>query len=161
MPSTYEPIATVTVSNNTNSIVFNGITNAYTDLRIIAYTVSYQQDYFSFIFNDDAGANYSNAFMDVSNTFVAGVNGNLGSMYFAQRPVGPANSVAMFTVDIASYAAPRAKTALITYSLSQGDFRYYGLDCGVWRNTNAVTKITCTGAWGVGSTVTLFGIKAA
>lgn len=156
MPKTYEPIATTTVGTATNTITFSSIPGTYTDLiAVIDGTVG---NNISVRFNSDSGANYS----------MTRIQGN-GSSASSARTT---NSTSI----IGSYSAGKQVSIWQFFNYSNSVTNKTALDrgngatdqveayVGLWRNTAAVTSIeflTSTGNYATGTTLTLYGIKAA
>jgi len=59
MPTTYEPIATTTLSTATASVTFSSISGTYTDLRLVIFALGATSDYPYVEINSDTGTNYS------------------------------------------------------------------------------------------------------
>jgi hypothetical protein len=166
MPATYEPIATNTLGTATSSVTFSSIPATYTDLKIVCVgAMASSTGYWSFRLNADSATNYSMTFLSGNGTAASSsylTSNNSGYMNFSST-IG--TSITMAILDIFSYAGSTNKTALATFS---GDLNGSGqVERGVnlWRNTAAVTSATIrtdtANNFAVGSTFTLYGIKAA
>ena len=164
MASTYEPIATTTVSTATNTITFSTISGSYTDLIIVTNVKSTSTENMSMRFNSDTGSNYSRTVLNGNGSSAASTrqssvtsigtdeNGYFDGSNFNQAKI----------IQVMNYSnSTTYKTSLIRSNRAQS-----GTDAivGLWRNTNAITSITL-GAnslnFATGSTFTLYGIKAA
>ena len=81
--------------------------------------------------------------------------------------IGPNNAVSglfgLYTLDIFSYTGSTNKTVLVTNSVDQNGSGQVGRVVGLWRNTAAITTITLSDSsnFAIGTTATLYGIKAA
>ena len=166
MATTYEPIATTTLGSATGSISFTSISSAYTDLRI------------SFTGTDDASAGYTlrlNYNSDTGNNYsFTRLNGD-GSAPSSSRNATidyifcgslPSANIPMFCgIDIFSYAGSPFKTALISSATDRNGAGYINANVGLWRSTSAITSVQLSlsspGAFKIGTTATLYGIKAA
>ncbi len=170
MAKTYEPIATYTIPSSTNSYTFTSIPTTYTDLILICSLgqVTTPNQGVMQVGNGsvDTGSNYSDTVL----------YGN-GSAAGSTRTTSATSMLAGYT------AAP--ETASNTYNVETHHFMNYsntttnktvlhraskasnGVDAVVslWRSTAAINTIkyfvTGGGNLAAGSTLTLYGIKAA
>ena len=164
--ATYEPIATTTLAAITTSFSFSSISSSYTDLKLVLTSQADSTTIFPYIrFNSDTGTNYSFTMLIGNGTAASsdrrstidriGVNFNAGST--SSQPT-------MSLIDIFSYAGSTNKTCLVTVSADQNGAGNVERYVGLWRNTSAINSITIatnTGNFKVGTTATLYGIKAA
>lgn len=163
MPSTYDKIATYTVPSATTSYTFSSIPSTYTDIVIVAAgTISSSAPSTSIRFNSDTGSNYSH-------TYLTGD----GSSATSSRASNQTSMLVTYNGAISS--APNTNILqVMNYSntttnktvLSRASQAQYGTDAivGLWRSISAINSITfITGGTGfaIGSTFTLYGIKAA
>jgi hypothetical protein len=163
MPSTYEPIATTTLSSTSTGITFSSF-SGYTDLVLVS-SVKNTSLYLDFWirFNSDTGSNYSN-------TVLYGNGSSAGS--------ARASSATKINLTYSGYADTGSYNVITTYImnysnsttyksvLSKSSTAAWGVDAvvGTWRNTAAITSIDIlpsSSSWASGSTFTLYGIKAA
>jgi len=169
MPSTYEPIATTTLSSAAATINFSSIPSTYTDLKVVvvAFTVTGFNTAVWYRFNSNTGTNYST-------TILTAGNGGAISLFTANDTKiqhwdvfaeSSAPTIPVFsTLDVFSYTGSTNKTCLV---LNSGDRNGAGgLDVivGLWRNTSAITSlqvIATSSNFGIGTTATLYGIKNA
>jgi hypothetical protein len=166
MATTYEKIATTTLGSASGSISFTSIPSTYTDLRI------------SFTGTDDASAGYTlrlNYNSDTGNNYsFTRLNGDGSSASSSSNATIdyifcgslPSANVPMFCgIDIFSYAGSTFKTALITSATDRNGAGYINQNIGLWRSTSAITSVQLAlyspGAFKIGTTATLYGIKAA
>jgi hypothetical protein len=168
MPSTYEPIATVTASGSSSTLNFTSIPSTYTDLRLVANLRSadsrsgYQSA--SFTYNGSTTSLYSG-------TIVYG-NGTSASSYRQSASVieglvsmnGLASGLFLPNIlDIMNYSNTTTfKTTLVSMGgAGLGAYR----QINTYRSTAAISSIKIEEAsalnWVAGSTATLYGIKAA
>ena len=166
MTTTYEKIATNTLSGNATSYTFTNIPNTYTDLVLISSALG--QTGVSFIeilqFNGDTGNNYSN-------TFAGGYVTSSGSNRNTNAPyIFVAHLSGWFTTGIPMTGI----THILNYSntttnktvLSRGGSPATdsAIMAGLWRNTAAINSIKIALQSNTnlqaGSTFTLYGIKA-
>jgi hypothetical protein len=163
MAKTYEPIATQTLGSATNSVTFSSIAGTYTDLKMVIsckYTTSGQ--YTRVRFNGDTGGNYS----------ITTIYGD-GSTVASTRESGGAIGInGFYTTDTSNFIAGLMDVMNYSNSTTFKTVLQRGTDAaarvnatvGLWRNTAAITSIgldTPSGNYAIGSTFTLYGIKAA
>jgi hypothetical protein len=163
MPSTYTPLATTTISSNTNTVTFSSISGIYTDLVVIGVAQGTRDTFggdFNLRFNGDSAANYSQAQTvgtgaSATTGYFGSINGiNIGS-------IGGANSGRYATAiwNIFNYSNPSVYKSVLAY---RG--RDATLVGGQWNNNSAITSVTCFcdgHNFVAGSIFSLFGIKAA
>jgi hypothetical protein len=169
MPSTYEPIATSTLGSAQSNIEFTSIPNTYTDLVIAGGlrvdNAGSGAENMLIRFNGDTGSNYSITYM-----LGDGSSGGYGSFEnfdsFSNSSVGNSDTN-LYSVElwhINNYANTTTYKGIIL-----GHFAQFGNQVqqfiGTWRSTSAITsiKIFPSGSKNLasGSTLTLYGIKAA
>lgn len=161
--STYEPIATYTLVSNASSQAFTSIPNTYTDLvLVISAKNTTAQNYETFLqFNSDTGTNYSITFMqNYAGSTQSGHNSSI-----TEIRAGKTNTLTFDTnvINIMNYS----KTTTYKTTLNRLNNAQFvsGTSVGLWRNTDAITKIDViceSGAnFAIGSTFTLYGILAA
>lgn len=160
--STYTPIYSQTLSTTTSTVTFNSIPLDYTDLVLVAaasrgITGSGAAN-FNIQFNGDTGSNYSATLLfespgsarTTSQTNITWA-GTVGDNNFMPN-----------TVHIMNYSNPNIfKTILGRLgSATDGQVR---VSSGLWRSYAPITSITMspTNNFGSGTTLTLYGIKAA
>jgi hypothetical protein len=165
MPSTYEPIATTTLGTATNQVTFSSIPSTYTDLVLVQNGAFNPAGGDVFIqFNTNYTSNYSN-------TWLTGT----GSAASSSREA----NVTRIIVDVNAYPTTGVSTRIIqimnysnttTYKtvLARANNAASGVDAivGLWRSTAAISTVEIfawTGAnkFDAGTTITLYGIKAA
>jgi hypothetical protein len=164
MASTYEKIATSTVSGtSTSTVTFSSISSSYTDIVMII-TGGCDGGSLRMQFNSDTGSNYSV-------TILAGTGSAANSTrQSSQNAILIAGIYAGNTVNsntitqIQNYSnSTTYKTSLSRNNDAAGETN---ASVGLWRNTSAITALSMTaingtGTWLNGSKVTIYGIKAA
>ena len=165
MPTTYEKIATTTLSSAATDITFSSISSAYTDLRLVFVGVgSSAGDIPAIRFNSDTATNYSRTYLTGNGT-AASSNRTTSSNRIACGDAGDSTTIPSFnTVDIFSYTGSTYKTALIESSEDQNGSGKVTRTVGLWRSTSAITSITVFNPsynLGAGYTATLYGILKA
>lgn len=165
--ATYEPIATTTVSGAAAEITFSSIPSTYTDLRLVVYAmVSGAASADVLIrFNSDTGTNYSYTEMWGQGTSASSARGTSQSSIQITESAFGTTYGGLVTVDLLSYAGGTNKTVLTTGSRDSNGSGYVVRGVGLWRNTTAINNIKIRTSYdnkmGIGSTATLYGIKAA
>jgi hypothetical protein len=161
MSRTYEPIQTQTVGTATPSVTFSSIPQTYTDLVCVVSAKAASAAYDLYLqFNGDTGNNYSwTALSGTGSSAVSNRNSN-----------GPAiqmdNYGSVRTTDFGvniSHIMNYSNSTTYKTVLARANAAASGVDInvGLWRNTAAVTSITLyINSFAVGSTFTLYGIKA-
>lgn len=163
MAVTYEPIATNTLGTAAATVTFSSISGTYTDLVLIASNklAGGTSGAFYLQFNGDTAFNYSNTFMYGDGSTAASSRGS------ARNVLNVGNTdVTNFntqTVSIQNYSnATTYKTALGRATVPA---LYTVAYVATWRSTAAITSILigndASQNFAVGSTFTLYGIKAA
>jgi hypothetical protein len=168
MPSTYEPIATVTASGSSASqLVMSSIPSTYTDLIIVSNCRNSGNNLSLYIrFNNDSGSNYSTTYLYGNGSSAASgriTNRDSASIGYYVTPSTGFDFVAI--TQIQNYANTNTYKSLLTRSNSTGS-GYPGAEASVslWRSTAAINQIDIrisAGTIDSGSTFTLYGIKAA
>ena len=166
MPATYEKIASQTLASATNTLTFSSISNTYTDLVLIANTIIASGSGFpecSLRFNSDTGANYSNTYL--LGTGSAAVSGRGSNFTYADCGYLSANSGNPNTriINIMNYANTTTNKTVISRGSSDNGAQVIAY-ANLWRSTSAISSVTVftqSGNYAIGSTFTLYGIKAA
>lgn len=157
MPATYEPIATTTLTSNQSTISFTSIPGTYTDLVIIFRGIESTNDFNFLRFNGDTGSNYSHTeiYGDGSSA-QSGRGSNRTTMFFGRGQTDPNNKI----LNVMNYA----NTTTYKTTISRNNSDSTGAFANLWRSTSAITSIEFSrggGTYNTGTTVTLYGIKAA
>lgn len=170
MASTYEKIATHTVSSAVSSVTFSAITQIYTDLVfIINMQSSYTGDAGNgarLRFNGDTGTNYSyiaargngsstSSFRSSNDTYV-----QIGLLPSSGGGT-PAGTFGNGIAHILNYS--NSTTYKTVLGRTNSTYMSVEATTNTWRNTAAITSIVYFGDGNIlsGSTFTLYGIKAA
>jgi hypothetical protein len=160
MPTTYEPIATTTLSTATASVTFSSISGSYTDLVLVVCSTTGTGTAL-LTANGDTGSNYSRTFMyGTGSSVVAGRTTNFASFPFTIGAT--ANVFSSSIIHLMNYSNATTNKTFLARGNDANDATV--AFAGLWRNTSAITSLTLTGSAGnlsSGSTFTLYGIKAA
>ena len=161
--ATYEPIATYTATGSETSFTFSSL-GSYTDLYMVvdAKNLTGNSDVL-LRFNSDTGTNYSATIL----------GGDGSSAYSARRTSSTSiicnyfnflnsTNATQFNINIQNFSnATTYKTAILRANRAAQATEAI---VGMWRNTAAVTSVTLaisSSNYASGSTITLYGIKAA
>lgn len=164
MAKTYESIATATISGtSTNSYAFTSIPNTYTDLIMVlnsSKTAGGASNVY-LRFNNDTAANYSENFMyGVGSTVGASRNTGTTWTLIGDQTAGQWSQVISH---IFNYNNVNAKTTVLSRYGNAGEAVIAA--AGVWNSTSVIHTVEVILAAGTyfsnGSTMTLYGIKAA
>ena len=165
MASTYEKIATTTLSSAELTIVFTSIPNTYTDLVLIFNGIRSSGGDLDLTlqFNSDTGSNYSD-------TEIRGYTNQYGTYGSFRNSNQTFIRLGVLTLDrttlktnIMSYSNTNIYKSIISRQNSiNADYGLNAKGC-LWRSTSAISTVTIgSGAGNIasGSTATLYGIKA-
>jgi len=164
--STYEPIATNTVSGtSTGTVTFSSIPNTYKDLVLVQSlpgdpTATYA--YSNLRLNADTGSNYSTTYQYYYNAMTVGRQSNATFILHGTSSfMGNSNII----THIQNYSSTtNHKTTISRVNLSanaNGAVQEIFEGAGLYRSASAITSVTCflnTGNYSSGSTFTLYGI---
>ncbi len=166
MPATYEPIATTTLGTATNAITFSSIPATYTDLRVIwAITGVSGTATPGLRLNGASGVSYNTLVMRGNGADASSAKYSDNLIYLSgTNSIPTATTAALVTIDIFSYTGSAKKTCLSTGSFDRNGSGATVVTLGLWDNTAAVNSVTVllnSNNQSVGTTATLYGIKAA
>ena len=171
MPTTYEKIATTTLSSAAPNVTFSSISGSYTDIVLICSARSSRTTATTapivINFNNDTGTNYSWTFLYANGSTVGSSRGtNDNYIYTADISAVGSTSFAGFgilTMEFNNYS--NTNTFKTTLSKVSSPNAFVESVCGLWRNTSAITTIKISENTGnnfvIGSTFTIYGILKA
>jgi hypothetical protein len=166
LPVTYTPITSQTLSSATSSITFSSISGSYTDLVLVASPLrdATTGGYVTMQFNSDTGSNYSNTGLLGNGTTTQSSRTSSQTIAYLNWGADGLSTTNPNTM-IASFQNYSNTTTYKTY-LSRANQAGSAVDAvvGLWRSTSAISTIAIsrsTGSFAIGSTFTLYGIKAA
>lgn len=170
MPTTYEPIATTTLTSAAQGITFTGISGAYTDLVLVLSLVSKTagNDIRYRVGNGsiDSGDNYSATFLTGNGSASSSDRTTSTSLVGMMRTVATTTTPATFILNFQNYSNTTRVKTIIGISSSRGS--EVGAHVGLWRSTSAINQIyifedgnTSPQQFDIGTTATLYGIAAA
>lgn len=161
MPATYEPISTTTLGTAQASVTFSSVSQAYTDIIVVVSGTVSANQYVAMRFNSDSGTNYS--FTRIAGDGTSAVSARGTSETFGRLAIG--NPTNLFNVigQIQNYSNTTTYKTWLSRSNIPAD--YVGAIAGLWRSTSAISTIqiltTTADTFSIGTTFTLYGIKAA
>ena len=162
MAVTYEKIATNTLGSAASSVTFSSIPSTYTDLVLIVNAKGTAAANPGLRFNSDSATNYSSTAMNGNGVSAISFRYTSTDTLFSHNSGAAMNGVwTSFIANIQNYSNTTTyKSALTRYNTSTE------LDgcVGLWRSTAAITSVTVvtsTTSYDIGSSFTLYGIKAA
>ncbi len=171
--STYELITSFTLGTSAATFIFSGIPQTYTDIEIRAFgrnTGAATQ--MNLRFNGDTGNNYAYTFLDDdggsnarSSRATNRAQADTGGLF------GSSQAASLFSPNIfyiANYTNTSISKTVLGMSAASNNsgilIDYVQTAVSVWRNTAAITSITVltnANSFEAGSSVGLYGIKAA
>jgi hypothetical protein len=164
MATTYEPIATNTLGSAVATVTFSSIPATYTDLilQISDSQTSGAGQTTLLRFNGDSATNYSvTRLYGDGTTYGSDRTTAQTGVYGIEFNSATAQSMSTFNVMNYSNATTYKTTLVRTSTPSNG----VASQVGLWRSTAAITSMSLvcgsTNTFNVGSTFTLYGIKAA
>ena len=164
MASTYEPIATNTLSVDTASVTFSSISSAYTDLVLVCSVKgSTSGAYGQMRLNSDTGTNYSQTSVYGNGSSAGSArNSSVSWAYPAQNNNVDTTNFTSYIINFMNYT----NTTTYKTMISRNGSAAYVTEALVtlWRSTSAINSILFQlnlGNLAAGSTFTLYGIKAA
>jgi 3-deoxy-D-arabino-heptulosonate 7-phosphate (DAHP) synthase len=159
MPATYDKIASQTLGTAQSSYTFTSIPSTYTDLIMVMTTTS-ANDQTQVIFNGDTATNYSNTRLDGNGS--SATSGRNSSQSFVDIGYNNPGGQHQIIVQIMNYANTNTFKTFISRNSNAANL--VQAIVGLYRSTSAITSMTITAQtpnFAIGSTFTLYGIKAA
>lgn len=159
--SAYEVISTQTLGSAVATVTFSSIPQTYTDLVLVANGAESANQYVAIRFNSDTGSNYSQTRLYGDGT--TAYSDRQTSVTFGRLSVGDPTNRFLMIASIFNYA--NTTTFKTWLSRTNTANNMVGAVGGLYRSTSAITAIqvlTVTAdTFVIGSTFTLYGIKAA
>jgi len=162
MPTpTYTPLANITLSVASSSVVFSSIPSTYRDLVLVCVATGSVSLQGRIRLNGDTGTNYSYIRMSSDGTAtLTSVAATTQATGFLSQIVQATTTAAMqMKIDILDYTQTNKHKTII----SRADNQAVGTEVlsNRWASTVAITSVsilTSTGNWAIGSTFALYGI---
>lgn len=171
MAVTYESIASVTLTSNTQTVSFTSIPSTYTDLVLIPspYLGSGTGSDLLVRFNNDTGSNYSRVSMYGTGTNASVASSSSSSQLFARynysSPIDSTASSALYQIHIQSYTSSLTKVSIANNQQTNSSYPRAEVLVNLWNNTSAITRIDIfmdnSAFFGSPSTFSLYGIARA
>jgi hypothetical protein len=162
MTATYEKIATTTLVSAASSVTFSSL-GSYTDIVIVSVpSITSGSAGVRIRFNSDTGSNYSQTDIYGDGTIAGSTRDSNRTSGKLTNTISPSTNFNFnLLVNVMNYSNA---TTYKTY-LARGNIASGGTEAvvGLWRNTAAITDIqlfATTSTFAIGSTFTLYGIKA-
>lgn len=160
--ATYEPIATNSPSG-VSTVTFSSL-GSYTDIKVIvAGLITASAGSLAFLrFNGDTGFNYSTTQIYGNGTTATSDQQAGNSLIYINTDTST-TIPQMSETDIFSYSGSTKKTVLHKSANDQNGTGLVYRGVHLWNNTAAITSITvaCFANFSAGTTISLYGIKAA
>lgn len=168
MPATYEPIATTTLSAAQANIEFTSIPGTYTDLVLVISHRVGTTGYSSYVqFNSDNGSNYSCTILSGYGSGTTSFRYSTTNSAYLEWYGYPPSATSTFGTQIINIMNYANTNVYKTYVARPGNAAT-GTDAivAMWRSTSAITSLkyissASAGNFQIGTTATLYGIKAA
>lgn len=166
MTTTYEIIATTTLSSTTNTVTFSSIPSTYTDLVIASSFIKTgaSGEGIWVRFNGDSGSNYAYTWFGNNGSSVYAARSATDTQIQIYQQTTTSGVFNVCNLDIQNYSNTTTFKAILSKN-GVADLSATAL-YGLWRSTAAITSITITPdtylspVFVVGSTFSLYGIKA-
>jgi hypothetical protein len=163
--ATYEPIATTTLGSAVATFDFTSISGSYTDLVLILNARTASGVNSAYVrFNSDSASNYSGTYLYGTGSTASSARYTSTTLLYSDYygyPPSASNTFNLMIMNIMNYSNTTTNKTVIARSNSAST----GVDglVGLWRSTAAITSITvgCASNFQIGTTATLYGIKAA
>jgi len=163
MPSTYESIATTTLGSAASSVTFSSISGSYTDLVIVCLVQKETSggDYIGLRFNGDTGSSYSRVRISGNGSTASSYQDANQNIAYCDINVNQFASPGNLIINLNNYSNSTTNKTALTRSnnVDSGTSAVVNL----WRSTSAINSVTILSGVNmkIGSTFTLYGIKAA
>ena len=163
MATTYEKIATTTLSSATATVTFSSISGSYTDLvLIIRGTNSGTTDDMGIQFNGDTSAIYSRTFLEgTGSAATSSRNTNVTAAPLGGYIASTNNFISI--INIQNYSNSTTYKTQVARANDPSGNLYATVT--LWRSTSVINSILCrwfvAGQFGSGTNFTIYGIKAA
>ena len=157
MPATYDSIASTTLTSTSTSVSLTSIPATFTDLHIVVAAPggAIGGDW-AIQFNGDTASNYSRTYIFGTGSG-AGSGRNSAATFIS---LGGARTDGMVRLNVQNYSNTTTNKTTLHFIGSAGDD--LAAIVGLWRSTAAITSVRFFGpTWPIGTTFTLYGIKAA
>jgi hypothetical protein len=163
MATTYEKIATTTLTGSQANITFSSISSSYTDLRlVVSCLLTATQDVYLRI-NGDTGSNYANTVLKGYSAAVSTSRQTSQTWIFLDE--SQTSIPTFYEIDFFSYSGSTLKPGLISCYADRADAQSrVEKKSFLWSSTSAITSVTIVPnvtTLAAGTTATLYGILKA
>jgi hypothetical protein len=161
MATTFEPLATTTLTSNTANVTFSSISGAYTDLYLVTNNWGVSLDACALQFNGDTGANYAWIIVYGTGSSATSISDFTTGTNIYTGLSGTLASQSQFNIQ--NYS----NTTTFKPVTGNGDAPNGQIRTGIaiWKNTSAITSIKVLRVGGgdfySGSSFSLYGILKA
>lgn len=164
MPTTYERIASNTLSSATSTVTFSSIPATFTDLILVCNAItSVTTGQIAIRLNGDTGTNYSRNILWGNGTSAGSYRNSNENYAYTGYYTNLWTSPTINIFQINNYSSTTANKTILGRSNNASEATMASVN--LWRNTSAITSIELTisggSSYSTGSTFTLYGIKAA
>lgn len=164
MPATYDVISTQTLGTAAATVTFSSIPQTYTDLVLVLLVgASTGGNAMKLELNGDTASNYSTTYLAGNGTSAISSRTTTNTtMRLFHETSSVTTIVNMAIINFLNYSNTTTYKTMLSRSNSTGGTE---AEVNLWRSTAAITSFNCY--WGsgytfpVGSTFTLYGVKAA
>ena len=161
--NTYEAIATqTTTATSTTTVSFTSIPSTYTDLVIAFGAIGASDTQVRMRFNNDTGSNYSYTVISGNGTITEAFRQANGSSLTTDYYYSVTTNGGASLINVMNYANT---TSFKTTVMRANNASYASMfSIGKWASTSAINQIDLictTGSFAAGSTLSIYGIKAA
>jgi hypothetical protein len=166
MPATYEPIATQTLGSAVGTVAFSSIPSTYTDLVLVitSTNTSATCNIWFQMGNGtiDSGSSYSWIKLNGNGSTASSTSSGGTTPVMVVGAVGNPSNPSVTISHFMNYSNTTTRKTVLSRSgsadVATSEF------VGMWRNTSAINILNCVSDannFAIGSTFTLYGIKAA
>lgn len=171
-PSSYESIASTTLTSTAGWVNLNSIPSTYTSLQVRIIGRSQQgtarASTVSMLCNSDQTTSYSSHYLigDGSAVSASGASSNnRADIGYVPTSGYASNIFGVLIIDIHNYASTTQYKTIRAFSgFNTNGAGTVGLNSGLWQKTNAITQLSFSNEnngfdWSIGTTFSLYGIK--
>jgi hypothetical protein len=162
MATTYEPIATNTLGSASATVSFTSIPSTYTDLFVSIAPIGTADLQITMTVNNDTGAYYSATILGGNGTAAASARVTSQNYFALDYYFSTTSAGGAVSVHLMNYANTTTFKTFLSRANNAG--KGVSANVGLYRGTNAISRVdftTTNSTFAIGSTFTLYGIKAA
>jgi hypothetical protein len=161
--NTYTPIETITLTSSASSVTFSDISQEFRDLVLVVNGTGSSRAFTGLRFNGDTGTNYSRVLVQnyaYNGNSYESLAGSENYMLLGWQIVYDTDRTTTVTQIMDYSATDKHKTVLFRGNVGGANV---GMTAGRWASTSAITSVTfyrTDGTFSIGTTASLYGIKA-